>query len=261
MPLVVTDACVLHTFDYLDSSRIIRLATRDLGIVSVVARGARRPRSKFGSAVDLFAQGVAHVQVKAARDLQTLVSFDLSSGRSRLSSDLDRFVAASAFVELALRTAHDESHHALFDVITTELDCIANAAGGLAPVAGLAACWRLIGELGFSPALDHCCVCHSKLAPDEQLPFSCQGGGVACTRCGSSLTASRLLPAGARAAIRGWLAPGSSGTGSTSDGLRLSTPELRAHQRLLREFLVFHVGDDRELRAFLSWERGAMGGS
>ena len=57
MPLVETDAIVLHAFDYSETSRILRLATRDAGVQSVLARGARRYRSKVGTAVDLFAQG------------------------------------------------------------------------------------------------------------------------------------------------------------------------------------------------------------
>ena len=39
MPLLVSDAIVLHTFDYLESSRIVRLVTRDAGLRSALARG------------------------------------------------------------------------------------------------------------------------------------------------------------------------------------------------------------------------------
>ena len=53
MALLVTDALVLHAFDYLESSRILRLATREAGVVSVLAKGARRSRSRYGSALDL----------------------------------------------------------------------------------------------------------------------------------------------------------------------------------------------------------------
>ena len=35
----MTDALVLHLFDYLESSRIVRVATRELGVQSVLARG------------------------------------------------------------------------------------------------------------------------------------------------------------------------------------------------------------------------------
>lgn len=250
MPLVITDAVVLHAFDYLESSRILRLATREHGVLSVLARGARRPRNKYGSAIDLFVQGSAHVQTRPGRDLQTLVSFDITRARAELSFHLDRFAAASAFAELTLRVAHDESHHALFDVVTAALDRISSVPAEDAPAAGIGACWRLMAELGFSPALDRCCICHAEVAPDDQLPFSYSGGGIVCPRCTRSAPLDRQLPAAARDAIRDGLA---------GELPRISTlPERRAHQRLLREFVAQHVGDDREMRAFQSWEQGAL---
>ena len=253
MPLVITDAVVLHAFDYLDSSRILRLATQESGVLSVLARGARRPRNKFGSAIDLFVQGTAHVQTRPNRDLHTLVNFDVTRARSVLSFDLDRFSAASAFAELTLRVVQDASHHALFDEVVAALDTFAAAPRGQVLAAGIGGCWRLIGELGFSPALDRCCVCHAEVAPDEVLPFSCAGGGVVCSRCARTVSLDRTLPSTARDALRAWLA------GVTPDIATL--PEHRAHQRLLREFVSHHVADERELRAFHSWETGALRGA
>ena len=46
MSLLVTDAIVLHAFDYLESSRIIRLLTREAGVQSALARGARKSRGQ-----------------------------------------------------------------------------------------------------------------------------------------------------------------------------------------------------------------------
>ena len=37
---------------------------------------------------------------------------------------------------------------------------------------------------------------------------------------------------------------------------RRAPPEIRAHQRLLREFLEYHLSDSRPLRAFAAWETG-----
>jgi DNA repair protein RecO (recombination protein O) len=253
MPLVITDAVVLHAFDYLDSSRILRVATQESGVLSVLARGARRPRNKFGSAIDLFVQGIAHVQIRPNRDLQTLVNFDVTRARAVLSFDLDRFAAASAFAELTLRVVQDESHHALFDVVTAALDGIADAPAGQVLASGVGGCWRLIAELGFSPVVDRCCVCHAGVAPDDVLGFSCSGGGVVCERCARTVPLDRKLPASARDALRAWLA------GTTPDIATL--PERRAHQRLLREFVAHHVADERDLRAFHSWESGALRGA
>src|ERR687883_499648 len=90
MPLLATDAVVLHAFDYLESSRILRLATREAGVQSVLAKGARRSRARFGTALDLFAQGLAQLYVKPGRELQTLAEFDVTRARPELAADLGR---------------------------------------------------------------------------------------------------------------------------------------------------------------------------
>ena len=255
MSLLVTDAAVLHTFDYLESSRILRLATREAGVVSVLAKGARRSKRRFGSAVDLFASGVAQLYVKAGRELHTLSSFEVERSRPQLGTDLERFAAASALAELALRFVQPEPHVSLYERLVAALDAVAAASPGDARAAALAGAWALVGELGFAPALDRCASCHAAIAADDAAMFSHPAGGALCVRCARRLPGSRTVPATARDAIRAWLA----GDAGRDAPRVLSEGEGRAHQRLLREFLVEHLGDGRPLRAFDVWEKGHWG--
>src|SRR6266513_168129 len=101
MPLLVTDAIVLHAFDYLESSRIIRLLTRDAGVQSALARGARKSRGRYGTALDLFAEGSAQLYVKPNRELHNLSGFEITRTRGELAEDVGRFTAASTTPELA----------------------------------------------------------------------------------------------------------------------------------------------------------------
>jgi DNA repair protein RecO (recombination protein O) len=114
--LITTPAIVLHAFDYSETSRIVRLATRDAGVQSALARGAKRSRSRFGSAFGLFAEGVAQLHVKEGRELQTLGAFDVTRVRSELGADLGRFAGASAVAELVLRFGtENEASESLLD--------------------------------------------------------------------------------------------------------------------------------------------------
>ena len=248
MSLLVTDAVVLHAFDYLESSRILRLATREAGVVSVLAKGARRSRRRFGSAVDLFAEGVAQLYIKAGRELHTMSTFEVTRSRAALAMDLERFAAASALAELALRFVQPEPHASLYARFTGALDAVAAAEPGAAREAALAGAWSLVAELGFAPALDQCASCHAPIAPDEPVMFSHPAGGALCMRCARQLPGSRTVPAAARDAVRHWIAGEHSAPLGEGEG--------RAHQRLLREFLVEHLGDGRPLRAFDAWEKG-----
>ena len=245
MPLVATDAIVLHAFDYLESSRIIRLLTREAGVQSALARGARKSRGRYGSALDLFAEGAAQLYIKPNRELHNLAGFEISRSRSELAADVGRFTAASTVAELALRFAGEEANADLYDTVADALDRIAQSPPDRTIEDGLAACWRIVSVLGFTPELASCALCHTPLRDTDEATFSHASGGIVCPACSRLAPEGRRIPASARAAIRRWL---------DLDQASLSEPEARSHQRLLREFLAAHLGDDRPLRAFAVWE-------
>lgn len=253
MSLLVTDAIVLHAFDYLESSRIIRLLTRDAGVQSVLARGARKSRGRYGSALDLFAEGTAQVYVKPNRELHNLSSFELTRARGELAFDIGRFTAASAIAELALRFTGEEGNPLLYDTVADSLDRLAQSSPATTVEDGLAGCWRIISVLGFTPELSSCALCHTPLRDADDAAFSHAAGGVVCPSCSRLAPAGRRIPATARKAIRGWL-EAEFATAPVADLEHLGENDGRSHQRLLREFIGAHVGDDRPLRAFSVWE-------
>ena len=253
MPLVDTDAIVLHAFDYLESSRILRLATRDVGVQSVIAKGARRPRARHATAIDLFAEGAAHFSLRPGRDLHTLTGFDVTRVRTGIADDLARFSAASAIAELMLRFGNDESQPALYAHFAATLDALTDCTAADARRLALGGAWRLVGAFGFAPSMERCARCYATVPSGDAAAFSHSEGGVLCATCARGTPAIRLLPPAARASIGAWLAG--------DDGVALDDATLRAHQRVLREFVHQHLTDGgRPLRAWDSWEQAAWAG-
>lgn len=250
--LLTTPAIVLHAFPYLESSRILRLATREAGVQSVLAKGARKARGPARMTLDLFVEGTAQVWLKPGRDLHTLGGFDLARTRPALGADLGRFAAANALGELMLRAVSDEAQPDVYDAFVHALDAIAEASGEGAVTAGLGGTWQLVATLGFAPALEACAVCLTPVPPDADAAFSHAAGGVLCPRCAGE-RGGRRLPAAARDRIRGWVEGAGPGPG-------LDAPTARAHLRLLREFVAQHLHDGRPLKAFDAWERQPLGG-
>lgn len=249
--LLATDSLVLHSFDYRETSRIVKLATREAGIVAVIARGAKGPKSKFGSALDLFTSGVAHFTMHPSRELHTLTGFDANRTRPELAGSMARFTAASAISELCLRFAKEEDDGSVHDAVVAVLDAIGHSSPSEVPAAALAGAWRVIAELGFAPSLDACASCHATILPGEATVFNHRAGGVICERCAARSRDGRSLPPEARAVLGAWLS-----------GVEVPLPDAgtaRAHQRLLREFLEEHLGDGRALRAFIMWEEQVLG--
>ena len=255
MSLLVTDAIVLHAFDYLESSRIIRLLTREAGVQSVLARGARKSRGRYGSALDLFAEGTAQLYIKPNRELHNLSSFELARARNELAFDIGRFTAAAAIAELALRFGGEEANPILYDTVAESLDALTRSSPATTVEDGLAGCWRIISVLGFTPELSSCALCHSPLRDADDATFSHAAGGIVCSACSRLAPIGRRLPATARQVIRNWLETETPIETVVADAApALGESEGRSHQRLLREFIGAHVGDDRPLRAFAVWE-------
>jgi DNA repair protein RecO (recombination protein O) len=244
--VIDTVAIVLHSFEYRETSRIVRLATRDAGVVSVIARGARRPKSRFGQGLDLFTSGAAQLVMSPTKDLHTLAAFDATRARPALAGSLRRFGAASALGELCLRFG-TEAGAGVHDALVRGLNALESAEDDRVPAIALAAGWRIVAELGFAPELESCALCQRVIAPDEDVRFAHRSGGAVCASCRALVPGARTLPASARVTLVSWIADG--------DAIIADRQTARAHQRLLREFLEEHLADGRAMRAFQSWER------
>src|SRR5438046_6106263 len=96
MSLVTTPAVVLQTYRYSETSKVVRLATRDLGVQSVIAKGALRPKSRFGAGLELLSEGVGQLYFGETRELHSLGASDLVNLRRDLAGAVGRFAGAAA---------------------------------------------------------------------------------------------------------------------------------------------------------------------
>lgn len=249
MAPVATPAVVLATLRYGDTSKIVRLATRDHGIQSAIAKGALRPRSKFGAALQVLSDGSAQLYLKEGRDLQTLGAFELQKLRVGLTRSLDRFAAANALAEVMLRCAPAAPNPEAFEVLRTGLDAIEIADDLVLHLVALRLLWRLVGVLGFAPALDHCARSGTPLDARAGVAFSPSDGGALCPRCAVGLPVSRLTPEDT-SALRHLV------TGEGELPL-LDDKHAAAHRRLLARWIREHLGEGAPLPALELWqERG-----
>lgn len=81
--IVLNHAYILHRRLYRDSSLILEFFTAEQGIVSVVARGARNPKSKFHSALQYFTPLLMHCYGKS--ELLSLKSVEINGAINLLS--------------------------------------------------------------------------------------------------------------------------------------------------------------------------------
>jgi len=253
MSLVTTSAVVLQTYRYSETSKVVRLATRDLGVQSAIAKGALRPKSRFGAGLELLSEGMAQLYFRETRELHTLGAFDLVTLRRDLAADVGRFAGATALTEVMLKMAPPAPLPVAYDTLTGALDALERASPGQVDAAGVRALWCLLAVLGFEPSLARCARDGSAIAPaaDEPVLFSVADGGVLCAGCARAATQapSRLPPR----AYRDLVALNDPRT----DLPPLDPPHAAAHRRLVARFVRYHLGEAGPLSALDFWERRA----
>ena len=250
MALVTTPAVVLQTYRYSETSKVVRLATRELGVQSAMAKGVLRPKSPFGAGLELLSEGMAQLYFRETRELHTLGAFDVLDLRRDLAADVGRFAGATALAEVMLKMAPPAPLPLAYDTLTGALDALAVAPPDAIDAAGVRGMWLLLGVLGFEPSLATCVRDGAAIVDGtDPVAFSVADGGVACSNCTPSPPLSRLP----RQAYRDLLALND----ARADLPRLDAPHAAAHRRLVARFVRHHLGESGALRALDFWEHHA----
>ena len=245
MPPVSTPAIILATIRYGETSKIARLATRELGVQSAIAKGALRPKSRFGNALHLLSEGSATLFLARTGDLHTLTQFDTRQVRIGLAERMDRFAVATLLSELMLRFAPATRHPESYDLFRDALAVLEAAPAVAVEPLGLRALWRLVAALGFAPALDACARDGAAVDPGKSACFSAQDGGILCARCARDTVGAELRPAD-RADRAGLLL-------AEAELPLLDERHLAAHRRLLERYIRYHLAEGAALPALAFW--------
>lgn len=230
-------ALILQAFPYSDTSRILKLFCENYGVRTVIAKGAMRPKSRFGGLLEPFTEGRVQFRLKDGREMHTLGGFDLIRSRQAIGRDLVAFAGASLLAELVLRFGTTEPDPGLFHLLVEALDGLGEVEAASAPALALGAVWRVISQLGFEPRLDACVVCGREIMPDEPSRFDVLAGGVACTLCRPE---GRMVAAAVRDELAAMCA------GAVETGVR---SDWAVHRALLRAFVATHLSQEHPLRS------------
>ena len=156
-PKLVTRGIVLRATDTRESDRILTVLTEDLGVLSVIARGARSRRSKVAAAC----QNLVYSEMVLSPSGQWyyLAEASIIELFPGLAADIEKLALASYFAELT------ETVCSVGEDTRQMLRLLLNGLYALSylekpPVlVKTAFTWRLMALAGFSPLIDGCVVC------------------------------------------------------------------------------------------------------
>lgn len=256
MPISRTDAIVLRSYKYSETSKIVTLYTKAFGKTKVIAKGARKPKSKFGSALEPITEIRAIFYTKEGRELHTLSEADLIYTFAGVKSNFDKLTYASAIVELTDRLViGEESNIGLYRALQGTLSGIECAPQNVAEKLLWYFQLRVADLFGYRPKFAHCIRCGQSVI-DQHCRFDLAQGGIVCGNCvvravpiagETSLREGRYVDLDGRSvAFLNRLQnarPDQAADIMTREGLR---GEIR---EALRCFLEYHTEDHRKLKS------------
>ena len=127
MNATTTDAIVLRRRDFQDADRILTVLTADLGKVGVIAKGARRMKSKLASGIELMMVSEMTL-IKGRGSLYTLRSAQPRQNFSALAADYSRLQLAYRLIQALDAITEEEQPTELYDILAMSLQSLDNHA-------------------------------------------------------------------------------------------------------------------------------------
>jgi len=240
--IVRTDAVVLKSMRFRDTSKIVTFYTRKFGKLAAVAKGARETKNKFGAALEPMTEVHLVLYKKAQRELQLVSQCDIVRPFKNIHAGMERMQTALSVLELLHQLTHDEEENpAVYALLTDTLEAIDRAERNFHNYL-YAFELRFSTLFGFRPVFERCFVCGRAIARENpRITFRIDRGGLLCSECADRRSGDR--PAGLSASI---------GSPTARILQRLLTARLESLSTLAYEGSVWNEVDET-LRSYLRY--------
>jgi DNA repair protein RecO (recombination protein O) len=188
-----TEAIVLRSIRYAEADRVLHLYSRDLGRVNAIAKGSRRPRSRFGGRLEPFFR-LDMVMYRGRGELATVTAAHTVAAHPALRQSGPAIGAAARACDSVLRLLDSaEPNPAAYNLLCRYLalldgdeppsgrsPAVPEIDGAAGHATALAFRLKLALAAGFSPELGSCARCGER---EGLSGFSADAGGVVCAAC------------------------------------------------------------------------------
>ena len=184
MSILKTEAIVLKTQDFRETSKILSVYTKKYGRIQLIAKGVRAQKSKFGPVLDSLNYLSLVFYFKETRELQLLSNAEMVQPFLGIRSDLRRFATASTLAEVVYRTQLvGEANGRLFAVFLSALQGIDRSPAYRNYLAAFLI--RFLEISGFKPRLRRCSSC-GRVPTGKIVYFDMSRGAFRCELCAVS---------------------------------------------------------------------------
>ncbi len=166
---------ILKSYDYGDSSRIVRLFTRDMGLISFMAKGAKRNKSRTLNLTEPFVEG--EFNLNEGKTMYYIKDGEIVNSHLGLRKSIQYLTCANYMVEIMEQVLIDDSDENLYDLFSAAINACEKSEKVFLPRIMSAFLMKLVSILGFRPTLGRCVNCGKML---DSFRFDLEQGGMIC---------------------------------------------------------------------------------
>ena len=171
------EGIILSETNYSESSKILNVLTDKYGLIGIMSKGCRNPKSKLRGVSRKLVYGTFNVYYKE-NGLSTLISIDIINSFSNTIMDLEKISYASFILDLVNQVLKQNNSEEIFEILKNTLIKIEEGLNPLVMTNILEI--KLLNYLGISPNVDSCTCCGSR---KEIVTLSSENGGYICKKC------------------------------------------------------------------------------
>ncbi|MRS11526.1 MAG: DNA repair protein RecO [Actinobacteria bacterium] len=218
-----------------ETDLIVTFLAEDGCQIRAVAKGARKPGSRFGGRVEPFT--VVDMLLHTGRTLETISDAEIVTSHAAIREDYDRAQAASVVADFLDKVSVEcQTEDRLFALACATLDAMDGAEDDALLALVVAFLLKGMAMHGYRPQFDACAVCGSRAGAGE-IRFALELGGPACEACSGAGDEAVWLSGDARAACKALM------SAKMAEVAELGVPHgvLAEAFGVMRAFVVYHV--------------------
>jgi DNA repair protein RecO (recombination protein O) len=180
MSIKKSEAIILKTYNFRETSLIVNFFTKDFGKIRGIIKGIRNKPQRYGGWPLVSSRSSIVFYEGAKKNLNLVTQCDIKEQFLPIRTDLQKLNYANYFIELLDAVTEDfDKNTKLFDLILHSLRalCCHQESWHVARIFEI----KLLNLSGFKPRLDACVHCQKEIP--GQGKFSTALGGILCQSC------------------------------------------------------------------------------
>lgn len=190
--MLKTEGIVLKASKYQETSKILSIYTKEMGKISVMAKGANRPKSKLIANTQPFSYN--EFQFSQGRNFYYINQADIIDSFYDIRENMERVLYGFYLLELVDKSvAEEEANKKIFLLFEKALRLLSQAQDNYLKLI-VAFELKYISFLGYRPHIGGCVMCGNNQSSEYK--FSNLEGGIICRDCQTKDQGAKLMDKG-----------------------------------------------------------------